>query len=107
EIIETLRTPTSGNVSVLGMDVATRKRDILPRIGVLPQRFSSFDRITVRESLHYYAALYGGKRADIEGLLVLTNLQDKRDVQFRNLSGGLKQRLGIAIALVNDPEVLF
>src|SRR5437763_5180988 len=57
EIIETLRTPTSGKVSVLGMDVATRKRDILPRIGVLPQGFNSFDRITVRESLHYYAKL--------------------------------------------------
>ncbi len=76
EIIETIRTPTLGKVSVLGMDVTKKKRKIVRRIGVLPQGFSSFDRITVRE-------------------------------QFNNLSGGLKQRLGIAIALVNNPEVVF
>jgi ABC-2 type transport system ATP-binding protein len=107
EIIETLRTPTSGKVRVLGMDVTTRKRDIIPRIGVLPQGFSSFDRITVRESLQYYARLFGCPHADIDGLMDLTNLKEKTDVQFKNLSGGLKQRLGIAIALVNDPEVVF
>jgi len=106
EIIETIRTPTSGQVRVLGMDVARQKRDIVPRIGVLPQGFSSFDRITVSESIGYYAKLFGGQRADIEGLMDLTNLKDKRDVQFRHLSGGLKQRLGIAIALVNDPTLI-
>lgn len=107
EIIETLRTPTSGKVSVLGMDVTKHKRDILPRIGVLPQGFSSFDRITVGESILYYARLFGCKHTDLDGLMHLTHLNDKRDVQFKNLSGGLKQRLGIAIALVNDPEVVF
>src|ERR1039458_303080 len=55
EIIETIRTPTSGNVRLLGMDVTRMKRDIVPRIGVLPQGFSSFDRITVRETLQYYS----------------------------------------------------
>jgi ABC-2 type transport system ATP-binding protein len=107
EIIETIRTPTSGHVSVLGMDVATRKRDIVPRIGVLPQGFSSFDRITVRETIQYYARLFGCRKPDIDGLIDLANLKDKGQEQFKNLSGGLKQRLGIAIALVNDPEVVF
>jgi ABC-2 type transport system ATP-binding protein len=107
EIIETIRPPTSGNVHLLGMDVTTRKRDIVPRIGVLPQGFSSFDRITVRETIQYYARLFGRRNTDVDGLIELAHLEDKSNEQFKNLSGGLKQRLGIAIALVNDPEVVF
>jgi ABC-2 type transport system ATP-binding protein len=107
ETIETIRTPTSGKVCLLGMDVTTRKRDIVPRIGVLPQGFSSFDRITVRETIQYYARLFSRRNIDVDGLIELANLKDKSREQFKNLSGGLKQRLGIAIALVNDPEVVF
>jgi len=107
EIIDTIRTPTSGKVRLLGMDVTKKKRDIVPRIGVLPQGFSSFDRITVRETIQYYARLFSCRNTDVDGLIELANLKDKSKEQFRNLSGGLKQRLGIAIALVNDPEVVF
>jgi ABC-2 type transport system ATP-binding protein len=107
EIIETIRTPTSGKVSVLGMDVTKKKHDIVRRIGVLPQGFSSFDRITVRETLLYYARLFNCTNTDIDGLIELAHLKDKSTEQFKNLSGGLKQRLGIAIALVNDPEIVF
>jgi ABC-2 type transport system ATP-binding protein len=107
EIIETIRTPTSGTVRVLGMDVTKRKRDIVPRIGVLPQGFSSFDRITVRETIQYYGRLFRRRNIDVDGLIELANLKDKSNEPFKNLSGGLKQRLGIAIALVNDPEVVF
>ena len=107
EIIETIRTPTSGKVSLLGMDVTKKKRKIVRRIGVLPQGFSSFDRITVRETIQYYARLFNCRNTDIDGLVELANLKDKSKEQFMNLSGGLKQRLGIAIALVNNPEVVF
>ena len=106
EVIETIRVPTSGKVTVLGMDVTKRKAKVVRRIGVLPQNFSSFDRITVRESLQYYARVFGC-RADIDALMDLTNLRDKAAAQFNTLSGGLKQRLGIAIALVSDPEIVF
>jgi ABC-2 type transport system ATP-binding protein len=107
EIIETIRTPTSGKVTLLGMDVTKKKHDIVPRIGVLPQGFSSFDRITVRETIQYYSRLFCCMNTDIDGLIELVNLKDKTKEQYKNLSGGLKQRLGIAIALVNDPEVVF
>ena len=107
EIIDTIRTPTSGKVTLLGMDVTKNKHDIVPRIGVLPQGFSSFDRITVRETLQYYSRLFCCMNTDIDGLIELVNLKDKAKEQYKNLSGGLKQRLGIAIALVNDPEVVF
>ena len=89
------------------MDVTKKKHDIVPRIGVLPQGFSSFDRITVRETLQYYSRLFRCRNTDIDGLIELVNLKDKAKEQYKNLSGGLKQRLGIAIALVNDPEVVF
>jgi len=107
EIIETIRRPTSGTVRLLGMDVTKKKRDIVRRIGVLPQGFSSFDRITVRETMQYYSRLFGSRKADIDRLIELVNLKDKAGEQYMKLSGGLKQRLGIAIALVNDPEVVF
>src|SRR5450759_5026255 len=107
EIIETIRPPTSGKVTLLGMDVTKKKQDIVHRIGVLPQGFSSFDRITVRETLQYYSRLFSCRKPDIDGLIELVNLKDKTKEQYKNLSGGLQQRLGIAIALVNDPEVVF
>jgi ABC-2 type transport system ATP-binding protein len=107
EIIETIRTLTSGKVILLGMDVTKKKRKIVCRIGVLPQGFSSFDRITVRETLRYYARLFNCPNIDIDGLIEIANLQEKSNDQFHTLSGGLKQRLGIAIALVNNPEVVF
>jgi len=107
EIIDTIRTPTSGKVTLFGMDVTKNKHDIVHRIGVLPQGFSSFDRITVRETLQYYSRLFSGMNSDVDGLIELVNLKDKAKEQYKNLSGGLRQRLGIAIALVNNPEVVF
>lgn len=107
EVIETIRKPTSGKVTLLGMDVTKQKKDIVPRIGVLPQEFSSFDKLTVYETLDYFRSLFCRKHVDIERLIELVNLKDKRNDWYKNLSGGLKQRLGIAISLVNDPEVVF
>lgn len=106
EILDTIRKPTSGKVRVLGLDVS-RKHAIVPRIGVLPQGFSSFDRITVRETILYYSRLFRCSASGVDGLIALVNLRHKAKEPYKNLSGGLQQRLGIAIALVNDPEVVF
>ncbi len=106
EIIETIRNPTSGEVDILGLDIRRHRKEILQKIGVLPQEFSSFDRITVRETLAYYSKLFSGGN-DIDELLRMVGLSDEKDKLYMNLSGGLKQRLGIAVALVNDPEVVF
>lgn len=106
EIIETIRKPTKGEIFILGQDIKKNRQSILHKIGVLPQEFSSFDRITVRETLQYFSSLFGGGK-DIDELLKLVRLEEEKDKLYMNLSGGLKQRLGIAVALVNDPEIVF
>ncbi|MFH0897050.1 MAG: ABC transporter ATP-binding protein [Candidatus Bathyarchaeota archaeon] len=106
EILECLRKPTSGKAYVLGLDTAKNPSDIKKRTGILPQNFNTFERLTVRETIQYYASLFNA-RPDIDELIRLVDLEDKKNVLFRNLSGGLKQRLGIAVSLVNDPEVVF
>ena len=106
EILVGLRKPTSGVAEVLGFDITKDKMDIKRRIGVLPQSFNTYDRLTVKENIEYFAGLFDCS-PDVDGLIKLVDLEDKKKEQFRNLSGGLKQRLGIAVALVNDPEVVF
>jgi len=108
EILVCLRNLTAGKAAVLGYDVATRKgqQQIRKRVGVLPQDFNTFDLLTVKENLSYYKKMYDGGM-DIDELIRLVDLEDKAKTLYKNLSGGLKKRLAIAIALVNDPEVIF
>ena len=106
EMIETIRIPTSGSITVLGKDLFKNAEWIKERIGVLPQEFRSYDRLTVRETLLYFQELYR-TRSDVDELIRLVNLEGKRDELYMNLSGGLKQRVGIAVALVNDPQIVF
>jgi len=106
EVLECLRKPTSGSAYVLGFDISKDQDEIKKRIGVLPQEFNTFDSLTVRENLQYFAGMFGSS-VDIDSLIKLVDLEDKRNEQYKKLSGGLKQRLGVAMALVNDPEVVF
>ena len=106
EILECLRKPTSGKAYVLEFDIGKNQREIKKRTGVLPQDFYTYERLTVRETIQYYAGMFDA-RPDVDELIRLVDLEDKKNVLFRNLSGGLKQRLGIAVALVNDPEMVF
>jgi len=106
EVLECLRKPTSGHAFVLGFGISKDQDEIKKRIGVLPQEFNTFDSLTVRENLQYFAGMFGSS-VDIDGLIKLVDLEDKRNEQYKKLSGGLKQRLGVAMALVNDPEIVF
>jgi len=108
EILVCLRDLTAGKATVLGFDVATRKgqQQIRKRVGVLPQDFNTFDLLTVKENLNYYKKMYDSGR-DVDELIRLVDLEDKTKTLYKNLSGGLKKRVAIAITLVNDPEVIF
>jgi ABC-2 type transport system ATP-binding protein len=107
ECIEGLRTPDRGTISVLGLDPFRHVYKLQDRIGVQLQQAQLQKRIKVWEAVDLWASLYRKKAIDAAHLLEQLGLTDKRDAWFMNLSGGQKQRLFIALALINDPEVVF
>jgi ABC-2 type transport system ATP-binding protein len=107
ECIEGLRTPDRGSISVLGLDPFRQVYKLQDRIGVQLQQAQLQKRIKVWEAVDLWASLYQKKAIDGERLLEQLGLSDKRNAWFMNLSGGQKQRLFIALALINDPEVVF
>ena len=106
ECIEGLRQPDSGQVRVLGLDPRRDGRSLRARIGAQLQQSALPDHLRVWEALDLYASLYP-RRADWQKLLDQLGLGEKRNAPYANLSGGQKQRLFIALALVNDPELVF
>ena len=107
ECIEGIRSPDRGSISVLGLDPIRDVYALQQRIGVQLQQAQLQKRIKVWEAVDLWASLYGKKAADAEHLLAQLGLTDKRNAWFMNLSGGQKQRLFIALALINDPELVF
>jgi ABC-2 type transport system ATP-binding protein len=107
EIMEGLRKPDSGDVTLLGMPVWPRNYKILNRIGVQLQASSFFERLTAREQIRTFASLYGVPPTEADTMLDVVGLADKADTRTDQLSGGQTQRLAIATALVHGPEVLF
>jgi ABC-2 type transport system ATP-binding protein len=107
ECIEGLRRPDRGSISVLGLDPVRDVYKLQERIGVQLQQAQLQKRIKVWEAVDLWASLYQKKAIDGERLLAQLGLRDKRDAWFMDLSGGQKQRLFIALALINDPELVF
>jgi ABC-2 type transport system ATP-binding protein len=107
EIIEGLRQPDGGEVSVLDMAPWPRNPALLPRMGVQLQASSFFERLTAREQLRTFAALYGVPVGRADAMLEVVGLTDRAATRTEKLSGGQAQRLSIACALVHGPEVLF
>jgi ABC-2 type transport system ATP-binding protein len=107
ECVEGLRVPDRGTISVLGLDPFRDVYALQQRIGVQLQQAQLQKRIKVWEAVDLWASLYRKPQADGVRLLEQLGLADKRDAWFMTLSGGQKQRLFIALALINDPDVVF
>ena len=102
--------PTEGEASILGHSVRTEAERIKDRIGYMSQRFALYGDLTVLENIYFYADLYAVSKkersARIPRLLSFSNLTPFQDRLAQNLSGGMKQKLGLACALVHTPELL-
>src|SRR5215208_5030005 len=107
ECVQGLRTPDRGTISVLGLDPFRDVYALQDRIGAQLQQAQLQKRIKVSEAVHLWATLYRKPRSDGDRLLEQLGLAEKRNAWFMNLSGGQKQRLFVALALINDPEVVF
>ncbi len=106
ECIEGLREPTAGTIRVLGLDPTHDRRRVMARIGIQLQTSSLPPRLKVGEIVDLFASFYP-HTVDAQALLEQLGLAEKRNTLYEKLSGGQKQRLFIALALLNDPDIVF
>jgi ABC-2 type transport system ATP-binding protein len=106
EILEGYRRRDSGQVSVLGHDPTDAPRELRERIGVVLQHSEFHPLLTVRETHQMFAGYYKRPR-DVDEVVELVGLSEKRDARVRTLSGGQKRRLDLGVALVGDPDLVF
>jgi ABC-2 type transport system ATP-binding protein len=103
--------PSDGEAWVMGRHTVREAEAIKEEIGYMSQRFGLYPDLTVMENIHFYADIYGvpkkGRSEKIEQLLAFSNLTPFKRRQSGNLSGGMKQKLGLACALVHTPQLLF
>ncbi|UCE90991.1 MAG: ABC transporter ATP-binding protein [Methanobacteriota archaeon] len=109
EILEGLRVPTNGKSNVFGVDTTKDYAKIRGRVGILPQNFEPFDNLKPIEALDYWAKLFDMRtaRKEMNELLDVVGLSERKSLLSKKLSGGEKRKLGIALSLINEPELLF
>jgi ABC-2 type transport system ATP-binding protein len=106
EIMEGLRERDGGDVKVLGLDPWKKGYELHKKIGVIPQEFTFIEKTTPREAVLYYADLFNIK-VDPDEILKEVLLEESTKTFFEDLSGGQKRKTGLALSLVNSPELLF
>ncbi len=106
EILEGFRAPTSGTVTVLGMNPLERSAELRARAGMVLQSCGFHPHLSAREAVTHWAGMYAAPR-DVDEVLALVGLQEAADRRSGTLSGGQSRRLDLALALVGDPEVVF
>ncbi|TMI48097.1 ABC transporter ATP-binding protein [Candidatus Bathyarchaeota archaeon] len=106
EILEGIRQRDGGNVRVLGVDPWTSGYALHKKLGIIPQGFTFFPKAKPKEAIQYYADLFG-VTVDSSEILRKVVLDDAVNTYFEDLSGGQKQKVGLALSLVNNPEMLF
>lgn len=106
EMVEGLRKPTSGNITVLDCDVKKKLESIKEKIGVQLQSSAYYQFLTLKEILQLFGSFYK-KNLNIGELLEMVDLSEKADSYVSSLSGGQKQRFSIIASLINDPEIVF
>ena len=106
EILEGYRKRSSGEVRVLGRDPQQRDRELQQRVGIVLQSCGFYPRVTVREALEHFGKPYAHSR-DAGETIELVGLTEKADTKAKDLSGGQRRRLDLALALVGDPELIF
>ena len=110
-ILATLQEPDKGSIHLGEIDVLNQKEEVRKTLGYLPQEFGLYPKAKAEDLLDYFAALKGitnrtSRREVVEGLLKQTNLWEKRRQKLGGFSGGMKQRFGVAVALLGNPQLM-
>lgn len=105
EILECLRTPTSGKAKVLGYEIKKQQDKIKEEIGVMPQDFSTFERLSAEENIRLAADMYGTENVD--EIMEMVGVSEFKDKKFSELSGGMQTKVGIGMTLISNADLIF